>query len=54
MMREFIAGERAFASRPHVQFRKQRDAYDHLARVKEWSIAGADDDASDGDDGGEA
>lgn len=54
MMREFIAGERAFASRPHVQFRKQRGAYDHLARVKEWSIAGADDDASDGDDGGEA
>ncbi len=55
MMREFIAGDRAFLSRPHVKFRKQYGAYDHLARVKEWSIAGADDDgASGGDDGGDA
>ncbi len=54
LMREFIAGERAFLSRPHVQFRKQRGAYDHLARVKEWSIAGADEDADGGEDGGEA
>ena len=43
MMREFIAGERAFVSRPHVKFIRQAGAYDHLARVKEWQTAGDDD-----------
>jgi ATP-dependent helicase/nuclease subunit B len=45
VLRAFIAGERAFLSRPHVKFMKQPGAYDHLARVQEWSLAGLDDDA---------
>lgn len=48
MMTEFIAGERAFVSRPHVKFIRQAGAYDHLARVKEWQTAG-DDDGGDGE-----
>ena len=31
----------AYISRPYVQFLSRFGAYDHLARVKEWSIGGA-------------
>lgn len=46
LLRELAAGERAFLSRPHPKFAKSYADYDHLARVREWSLAG------DGDDEG--
>ncbi len=51
VIRAFLTGGRPFASRPHVRFMRQRGDYDHLARVREWSIAGGED---DGEAGGEA
>ncbi|WP_460448378.1 double-strand break repair protein AddB [Alsobacter sp. SYSU BS001988] len=44
---EHRAGERAYVSRPYPKFAKSYAPYDHLARVKEWSLAG-----DDGDEGG--
>ena len=38
-------------SRPYAKFAKRYADYDHLARVREWSLAGADD-AEDGDERG--
>ena len=34
---------RPFASRPLVEFANQYAHYDHLARVKEWSLGGDED-----------
>jgi ATP-dependent helicase/nuclease subunit B len=41
-------GRRPFLSRPYPEFLKDYARYDHLARVREWSLTGGS-----GDDGGE-
>ena len=38
MMSEYAAGERNFVSRPYAKFAKRYAPYDHLARVREWSL----------------
>ena len=48
MMSEYAAGERNFVSRPYAKFAKRYAPYDHLARVREWSLVGGD-----GEEGGE-
>jgi len=48
MMSEYAAGERKFVSRPYAKFAKRYAPYDHLARVREWSLVGGD-----GEEGGE-
>ena len=35
-------GEAAYLSRPYPKFAKRFSDYDHLARVKEWSLANAE------------
>ncbi|PSC03355.1 double-strand break repair protein AddB [Alsobacter soli] len=42
LLADYRAGERAFLSRPHPKFAKRYAPYDHLARVREWSLAGAE------------
>ena len=39
----YVAGEAAYVSRPYPKYAKRFSDYDHLARVKEWSLASADD-----------
>jgi ATP-dependent helicase/nuclease subunit B len=39
----FVSGEAAYVSRPFPKYAKRFSDYDHLARVKEWSLASADD-----------
>jgi ATP-dependent helicase/nuclease subunit B len=38
---------RGFASRPFAEYAKAYADYDHLARVKEWSVAGDDSDSGE-------
>ncbi|GGG31415.1 double-strand break repair protein AddB [Chelatococcus composti] len=52
LLSRYVAGEIGFASRPFPQFAGRFGTYDHLARVREWSLAG--DDAGGGEFGGEA
>ncbi|WP_342162184.1 double-strand break repair protein AddB [Methylobacterium sp. SD21] len=40
LIARFLTGEAAFTSRPYPQYAKGTGAYDHLARVKEWSLGG--------------
>lgn len=40
-----------YLSRPYPKFAKRAGAYDHLARVKEWSATGGSDDDAQGDQG---
>ena len=40
--RGLAPGERAYVSRPFPKFARRFSDYDHLARVKEWSLANAD------------
>lgn len=40
----FVSGEAAYLSRPFPKFAHRYSAYDHLARVKEWSLAHDDED----------
>ena len=37
------SADAAYRSRPRVQYVKFAGDYDHLARVKEWSAGGSDD-----------
>jgi ATP-dependent helicase/nuclease subunit B len=48
LVARFIKGELGYMSRPYPQFAKSYNDYDHLARVREWSVSGG------GSDGGEA
>ncbi|MGJ3264597.1 MAG: double-strand break repair protein AddB, partial [Salinarimonas sp.] len=41
LVARFVAGEYGYVSRPYAQYALRYSAYDHLARVKEWSAAGA-------------
>jgi ATP-dependent helicase/nuclease subunit B len=38
----FVSGEAAYASRPFPKFARRFSPYDHLARVKEWSLVHGD------------
>lgn len=40
LLAQHRAGERAFLSRPHPKYAKRYAPYDHLARYREWSLAG--------------
>ena len=40
-----MAGEAGFISRPYPKYARRFGAYDHLARVKEWSLASSDGEA---------
>jgi ATP-dependent helicase/nuclease subunit B len=40
MIARFASGEAAFMSRPFAKYARRYSDYDHLARVKEWSLAG--------------
>ncbi|MFO1150116.1 MAG: double-strand break repair protein AddB [Alsobacter sp.] len=42
LLAELRAGERAFLSRPAPKFARRYAPYDHLARVREWSLLGPD------------
>jgi ATP-dependent helicase/nuclease subunit B len=42
LVARFVAGEAAYLSRPYAKYAKRYSDYDHLARVKEWSAASAD------------
>jgi ATP-dependent helicase/nuclease subunit B len=39
----FVSGEAAYLSRPYAKYARRFSEYDHLARVKEWSLASAGD-----------
>ncbi|MGP9822788.1 double-strand break repair protein AddB, partial [Salinarimonas sp. NSM] len=43
LVARFVAGEYGYVSRPYAQYALRFSAYDHLARVKEWSAAGGGD-----------
>ncbi|ACL56598.1 double-strand break repair protein AddB [Methylobacterium nodulans] len=38
LIARFLQGEAAFLSRPYPKYARAYSAYDHLARVKEWSL----------------
>jgi ATP-dependent helicase/nuclease subunit B len=40
LVARFMTGEAAYTARPYPQFASQYGSYDHLARVREWSLAG--------------
>ena len=40
LVARFHTGEAAYVSRPYPQYARDYGAYDHLARVLEWSLAG--------------
>lgn len=46
-LNEFVTGQAAYVSRPFPKFARRYSDYDHLARVKEWSL-------TSGEDGGES
>ena len=39
LVEDFTSGEAAYLSRPFAQYARRFNAYDHLARVKEWAAA---------------
>jgi ATP-dependent helicase/nuclease subunit B len=41
MIVRFAKGEAAYVSRPFPKYARRFSEYDHLARVKEWSLASA-------------
>lgn len=40
LLARYVTGDAGFVSRPFAEFAKRRGAYDHLARVREWSVTG--------------
>jgi ATP-dependent helicase/nuclease subunit B len=38
MLARYLSGEAGFVSRPFPKYAKRSGDYDHLARVKEWSL----------------
>jgi ATP-dependent helicase/nuclease subunit B len=45
MLARFLTGEAGFASRPYPKYAKAYARYDHLARVKEWSLGSQESDS---------
>jgi ATP-dependent helicase/nuclease subunit B len=43
----YVSGEAAYLSRPYPKYAKRFSDYDHLARVKEWSLASSVEDGQD-------
>jgi ATP-dependent helicase/nuclease subunit B len=48
LLRRYASGDAGYLSRPYPQYAKRFSAYDHLARVKEWSATGGGDTGEDG------
>lgn len=42
LMGDYLKPETAYLSRPRIQFTSDYNDYDHLARIAEWSVAGAE------------
>jgi ATP-dependent helicase/nuclease subunit B len=42
LVEAYAAGERGYRSRPFPKYARKYSDYDHLARVKEWALASAD------------
>lgn len=42
LLRRYVFGDVGYLSRPYPQYAKRFSAYDHLARVKEWSATGGE------------
>jgi ATP-dependent helicase/nuclease subunit B len=40
LVARFMTGDAAYTARPYPQYASQYGAYDHLARVLEWSLGG--------------
>ena len=49
LLDQFVDPETPYLSRPMPKFASRFADYDHLARVKEWSLAGGAGDAPAGD-----
>ena len=47
LLDQFAREETPYLSRPFPKFASRFSDYDHLARVKEWAIAGDDEEAGD-------
>ncbi|MBB3809669.1 double-strand break repair protein AddB [Pseudochelatococcus contaminans] len=45
LLGRYYAGKTGFASRPFAEYAKREGPYDHLARVREWSVLAAGEDA---------
>jgi ATP-dependent helicase/nuclease subunit B len=43
LVARYISGDTAYLSRPYPKYAKRFSDYDHLARVKEWSLSNAED-----------
>jgi ATP-dependent helicase/nuclease subunit B len=43
LVADYVSGKAGYMSRPYPKYAKRFSDYDHLARVKEWSLASADD-----------
>ena len=43
LVSRFMTGEAAYTSRPYPKYIRYEGAYDHLARVLEWSLGGGED-----------
>jgi ATP-dependent helicase/nuclease subunit B len=43
LVARYISGDTAYLSRPYPKYAKRFSNYDHLARVKEWSLSNAED-----------
>jgi ATP-dependent helicase/nuclease subunit B len=43
LLSRYVSGEGVYLSRPFPKFARKYSEYDHLARVKEWSAAGGED-----------
>jgi ATP-dependent helicase/nuclease subunit B len=44
---QYVSGEAAYLSRPYPKYAKRFSDYDHLARVKEWSLASTGEEAAE-------
>ena len=45
LIESYVAGERGYTSRPFPKYARRYSDYDHLARVKEWSLGSGDEEA---------
>jgi ATP-dependent helicase/nuclease subunit B len=45
LLERYVTGETGYLSRPFPKYARRYSDYDHLARVKEWSLASADEES---------
>ena len=53
LVKRYADPAQAYASRTAPEQIRYKSDYDHLARVREWSVSGDEDDAAEGDSGGD-